>query len=224
MGPAKRPPARPDECRPRKCASHAQLIPVGPERDSISPSLAQAVPGRPECTKLKGQPHLFASSSGSSSSSDVLLAFRAENAEARIIGCVERLGDRGPEAGPSGAQPCTEQELETEPLAAVQQDNSRKRKDRRVTFAQGPIASSPDGHPDRSVPSVACPRRVPTFVSTQQPVAETLSRASILAMEDELGQEFQQANSSSLVRLKRRVRSQFSPSGALLCLSLHAVL
>jgi hypothetical protein len=204
LGLSKRPPARVDECRPRKFAAHGQSNVAGPERDSLSPGLPVSAP----CTARSGaerQQGALASSSGSSSSSDAHMFCQGEPVETQAAGVVERRDVWGPgshceDAVPSGSA----QQLEMH-TPGVGEEHHRLRSSRRVTFAQGPLPSSPDGHPDRTS---SCPRRLSTFACTApHPPAETLTRANILAMEQELGTDFQQANSSSLVRLKRRVRT-----------------
>jgi hypothetical protein len=79
---------------------------------------------------------------------------------------------------------------------------------RRVTFDVGPIQSSPDGHPQHEGLVCQPVELAARNISTAAP-PEALTKANLLAMERELGPDFQASNASSLVRLKRRVRSTF---------------
>ena len=90
----------------------------------------------------------------------------------------------------------------------------KSRGQRRVSFAAGPLPGSPDGHP---VHEGACckPRGQTSMMSPGLTTAppEALTRASLQAMEKELGPEFQAQNALSLTRLKRRVRALFKAPG-----------
>lgn len=86
-----------------------------------------------------------------------------------------------------------------------------KRPKKRVTFAPGPLEGSLDGHPS----GVGCVKPVPKPRGTCTSNCITpaaLTKASLIAMEQELGAEFRAANASSIVRLKRRVRAPTEPT------------
>lgn len=88
-----------------------------------------------------------------------------------------------------------------------------------VRFAQGPIESSPDGHPVSEGTTMVARAPCPYNLFTPVKPIEALTKHSLTAMERELGDDFRTENALSLVRLKRRVCSSqlacFPPSRSL---------
>ena len=88
---------------------------------------------------------------------------------------------------------------------------------KRVKFADGPLLSSSDGHPlhegQLAAPAPSC-KSTDDADDEESCMPEALTPSSILAMERELGDDFQSANAHSLVRLKRRCAVDVLSSGA----------
>ena len=88
---------------------------------------------------------------------------------------------------------------------------------KRVKFADGPLLSSSDGHPlhegQVAAPAPSC-KSNDDADDEESCMPEALTPSSILAMERELGDDFQSANAHSLVRLKRRCAVDVLSSGA----------
>lgn len=141
-----------------------------------------------------------------SSSSHAPPAPSAPGAQHDLTGTKRKAPDGGSHVadGPSSsAQPRVDDAATSAGAAAPSACASgQRRRGRRVTFAEGPLELTRDGHP----PEGAAPAPVCLSGGACGPQLEGLTKANLLALERELGEEWQEANALSITRLKRRVR------------------